>query len=205
MAILTSDYKHVQNGQPQDYNTTKEYREDFKNQDIDSAQALITSNNDYLVMDASKLNDLCDTINYMQQIWDDDKAEFQNWYLGMTHYEQYDPTYTYKVGSIVQYNNDNYFCIVDNTTGTWDGTKWARIGNDDVGLDFIGDVLEGTVPPPQRSKLYIETPFFWTSSLPWKCGTEVVGYTHPNIRYLTESMTPYTSEIYMCDWNGGEG
>ena len=38
----------------------------------------------------------------------------------------YDPTKTYKVGNIVYQNNTLYRCFVDNTTGTWDATKWRE-------------------------------------------------------------------------------
>lgn len=208
MAVLTSSYEHIQNGQSVDFETTKEYRDDFKNQDIASAQSLITTSNDYLIMDADKLNDLCDTITYMQEIWENDKNTFRGWYFGMTHCEQYDSTHVYKVGSIVAHNDINYFCIADNTTGTWDDSKWIRIGSDDIGLDFIGGVTEGTTPLPEQDKLYIKIPpssTFDLNPLPWMCDATVVGYTYPNIRYLTENMTPYTGEIYMCDYEGGEG
>lgn len=36
----------------------------------------------------------------------------------------YDPTKTYNVGNIVYQNNTLYRCFVDNTTGTWDATRW---------------------------------------------------------------------------------
>ena len=38
----------------------------------------------------------------------------------------YDPTKTYNVGNIVYQNNTLYRCFVDNTTGTWDATKWRE-------------------------------------------------------------------------------
>lgn len=211
MAVLTSSYKHIQNGQSVDFETTKEYRDDFKNQDIASAQALITTGNDYLVMDADKLNDLCDTIDYMQQIWEDDKRRFILRLFSLTEPpEEYNGmSRVYTTGELVLYNGVPYICIdSDGTSGTWDDSKWIRIGSDDIGLDFIGGVTEGTTPLPEQNKLYIKippSPIFDLNPLPWMCDATVVGYTYPNIRYLTEDMTPYTGEIYMCDYEGGEG
>ena len=64
MAILTPDYERLQNGQTTDFDMTQEYRADFKSQNISAAQALITSANDYLVMKADNLNDLCEGCGY---------------------------------------------------------------------------------------------------------------------------------------------
>lgn len=360
MAILTPDYERMQNGQPQDYNTTKQYRKEFADQDIASAQALITSDNSYLVMDADKLNDLCDTIDYMQQVWANDKEEFANKYLRMTapmvvgrnlidpitininqngitltpnddgvsmtlngtatnsfqvvlcnvdspvpynnasifdsmvtgglfsdsslespiqsaligmeydkddggsggvldygvvsrsylhNYQwklkiafkagdtfdnmqcypiftcgiphtsglysyngdtQYHLNYIYNTGDLVLYNGDPYFCISDNTTGEWDDTKWLRIGDDDVGLVFAGlydplaEYLNGvlvvdgyTGGVPSQPKVPVTWEYKMNDNFT-QCGA-----TYPNMRYLTSSQTPYTSEIYMTDWNGG--
>ena len=211
MAILTPDYERMQNSQPQDFSTIKEYRDYFRNQDIDSAQSLITSSNDYLVMDADKLNDLCDTIDYMQQIWDDDKAEFANKYLRLTREpEVYDSSKTYNIGDLVNYNDVPHFCISYNTTGVWDDTKWLRIGDDDVGLDFVGlydplaDYSNGVLVAdgetggvPSRLKLPVTWRYKMNDSFT-QCGA-----TYPNIRYLTSNDTPYTNEIYMTEWNGG--
>ena len=220
MAILTPDYERMQNGQPQDYDTTKQYRKEFADQDIASAQALITTDNDYLVMDADKLNDLCDTIDYMQQIWEDDKEGFASAYERMCGQVfcdstivppacwmvlfSYDPSKVYNTGDIVE-DGDGvyYFCIADNTTGAWDDSKWLRIGNDDVGLEFrygnIGDLTIGII-------IFLDGRF---SNLRWLASPfGGIGSTYPNIRYFTSDDAPYTGEIYMgeiymTDWNGG--
>lgn len=211
MAILTPDYERMQNGQPQDYNTTKQYRKEFAEQDIASAQALITNDNNYLVMDADKLNDLCDTINYMQQIWADNKDEFADKYFRLAEEPTtYDTSKTYNVGDLAIYSDNPYICITDTTTGTWDSSKWFRIGNDDVGLVFVGQydpisvysdgvlVANGeTGDVPSQLKVPVTWEYKMNDNFT-QCGA-----TYPNIRYLTSSQTPYTSEIYMTDWNGG--
>ena len=206
MAILTSDYEHMQNGQPQDFQTTKEYRDDFKNQDITSAQALITDNNSYLVMSADKLNDLCDTITYMQEIWDDDKSEFVNKYFRLTRYDdsQYTPMHTYNTGDLVIYSDESYICISDNVTGEWDDSKWIRIGNDDVGLKFIGVREAGHIYP--NDELWVmqqDSLGHYTNVCLWHSGNRQIGITRPNIRYIMMG-APSANEIYMCDYDGGE-
>lgn len=211
MAVLTPDYERMQNSQPQDFSTIKEYRDYFRNQDIDSAQSLITSSNDYLVMDADKLNDLCDTIDYMQQIWDNDKTEFADKYLRLTKEpEAYDSSQTYNVGDLVSYNGNPFFCISDDTTGAWDVSKWIKIGGDDVGLVFAGQYDPPVVYPdgvlvadgetrsiPAQFKLPVTWEYKMNDSF-MQCGA-----TYPNIRYLTSSQTPYANEIYMTEWDGG--
>lgn len=203
MAVLTPDYERIQNGQPQDFATTQEYREDFKNQDIASAQALITSDNNYLVMDADKLNDLCDTINYMQQIWIDDKEEFVEKYFRLTNMpELYDSSRVYAYGDLVTYNNNPYICISEQATGSWQDYRWFRIGRDDIGLDFVETYTTGV------NELLVGV-LIWQGKLDYiyyyvpHGGT--IGYAYPNIRYRASNDIPYTGEIYITDWNGGEG
>lgn len=211
MAILTPDYERLQNGQTTDFDITQEYREDFKNQNITAAQALITSANDYLVMKASKLNDLCDTILYTEQFWEDDKDTFTQKYFRLTETPNaYSASETYNIGNLVIYNGDPYVCTSDNTIGTWDDSKWIKIGNDDVGLVFVGqreplitypngallvNGETGSIPP--RLKLPVTWEYKMNDSFT-QCGA-----TYPNIRYLTSNDTPYANEIYMTDWDGG--
>ena len=211
MAILTPDYERLQNTQVPEFDMVEEYRDDFSNQDIDSAQALITSDKKYLVMDADALNDLCDTLMYMQSIWESDKFDFRLAYMRMcatiecfgtgcsATIPEYNIGSTYNVGDIVAYNGNYYFCIVDNVTGTWDDSKWIRIDKDDVGLDFIGGSTMST--SHTTDELWVDT----SSSLPtWYQGEDnIIGYTYPNMRYLTSNDTPYSGEIYMTDWVGG--
>lgn len=222
MAVLTPAYEHLQNGQVTDFETTKEYRAYFEDQDIASAQALVTSDNNYLVMDADKLNDLCDTINYMQQIWADDKEEFFRKYRGMIpevcitllpegedcriQIPDYSEQISHNTGSIVRYINQYYFCIADNVQGNWDDSKWIKIGSDDVGLEFNGlygeesglYVTLGVIPPDPTF-----TQLIWHAK---QAGStqEIVGYTYPNIRYRTDETGLYDNEIYMCAYEGGE-
>lgn len=208
MAILTPDYERMQNGQPQDYNTTKQYRKEFADQDIASAQALITNDNNYLVMDAGKLDDLCDTINYMQEIWERHKRLFASRYLSLTSIEQYDSEHgVYTSGDLVLYDGTPYICI-DNegTAGAWDGSKWSVMERDDVGLTFIGWSNYGALHGDDTLWINYESLTATQPPLRWKVGDDLIdyGYTYPNIRYLKSNQTPYTGEIYMTDWNGGE-
>ena len=41
--------------------------------------------------------------------------------------DTYDSTETYNEGDIVIYNYTIYECNADNTTGTWDSTKWDEV------------------------------------------------------------------------------
>lgn len=209
MAILTPDYERMQNGQSVDFETTKEYRNDFKNQDIGSAQALITSDNNYLVMDADKLNDLCDTINYMQQIWMDDKEEFAEKYFRLTNTpDLYDSSKVYAYGDLVTYNGSPYICISEQVTGSWQDYRWLRIGNDEVGLRFVGEQPSEYVP--ENGELWVICDGGYLVPTWEACRNDItidVGETYPNIRYLTPEEVPYVTyddEIYMTDWNGGE-
>jgi hypothetical protein len=50
--------------------------------------------------------------------------------------DEYDGTQTYDKGDVVIYKNTLYICTTNNTTGTWDATKWAATTIDNV----IGDL-----------------------------------------------------------------
>ena len=39
--------------------------------------------------------------------------------------DEYDDTQTYDKGDVVIYKNTLYICTTNNTTGTWDATKWT--------------------------------------------------------------------------------
>ena len=46
--------------------------------------------------------------------------------------DEYDGTQTYDKGDVVIYKNTLYICTTNNTTGTWDATKWTATTIDNV-------------------------------------------------------------------------
>lgn len=54
--------------------------------------------------------------------------------------DEYDDTQTYDKGDVVIYKNTLYICTTNNTTGTWDATKWTATTIDNV----IGDLFSLT-------------------------------------------------------------
>ena len=46
--------------------------------------------------------------------------------------DEYDGTQTYNKGDVVIYKNTLYICTTNNTTGTWDATKWTATTIDNV-------------------------------------------------------------------------
>lgn len=203
MSVLTSDYERLQSPDSNDEELVKQYRTLFNNQNIAGAQALINQDNAYLVMNASKLNDLVDTINYMQQFWADDKEQFVDWYMGMTEsLEVYDSTATYHTGSLVLYDNLPYFCIVDDTTGAWDSSKWILLKPNETGVNFVGE-YDGTVSYDTGDLVRSNN----NSIIEWKYydGTNfiVVAITYPNIRYLSDTTQAINNEVYITDYSEG--
>lgn len=337
MSVLTPDYERMQSLNAQQGNLRNQYKQLFKDGNIDGAQTLVNNDNAQLAMNASKLNDLVDTINYMQQFWADDKEQFTNWYLGMTkgvnnllvhdggvyyrygvkigddyskvhiygqpnsvdiqlqrqigsvdagvntlksgntyrvtgcpssgdnatyilsvqvnfldglheYYhdtgsgveftlsrdaksftmsivvniqttdpidvtfipriystsEIYDPTQIYHTGTIVLYSNDAlpYFCISDNTTGTWDSSKWILLKPNETGLNFIGEYDSTTS--------YNTGDLVWSNNnniIEWKYydGADfiVVATTYPNIKYLSDTTQAIDGEVYITDYREG--
>ena len=61
--------------------------------------------------------------------------------------EAYDPTHSYVVGNVVNYNGTNYICIA-NTTGTWDSSKWS----DQVYSTFKGLTFTTSQPDSQNNR-----------------------------------------------------
>lgn len=202
MSVLTSDYERLQSPDSNDEELVKQYRTLFNNQNIAGAQALINQDNAYLVMNASKLNDLVDTINYMQQFWADDKEQFVDWYMGMTEsLEVYDSTATYHTGSLVLYDNLPYFCIVDDTTGAWDSSKWILLKPNETGVNFS----ERTVHPNINDMVWRNENniIIWSY---YDGGLDAylrVAQTYPNIRYLSDTTQAINNEVYITDYSEG--
>lgn len=55
-------------------------------------------------------------------------------------FSEYDSTKTYNAGDFVIYNDLLYKCLADNTTGTWDSTKWQQATLQDL-VDEIADAV----------------------------------------------------------------
>lgn len=206
MSVLTPDYERMQSLNAQQGNLRNQYKQLFENGDIDGAQTLVNNDNAQLAMNASKLNDLVDTINYMQQFWADDKEQFANWYLGMAQLPSaYDSNNTYHTGALVVYNGLPYFCISDNTTGTWDSSKWILLKPNETGVNFVGEY--------DSTASYNTDDLVWSNNnniIEWKYydGTDfiVVATTYPNIRYLSDTTQAIDGEVYITDYSeGGEG
>lgn len=203
MSVLTPDYERMQSLNAQQGNLRNRYKELFNNQNIDGAQALINSDNAYIVMNASKLNDLVDTINYMQQFWAEDKEQFADWYLGMAQSPiAYDSGNTYHTGALVVYNDLPYLCISDNTTGTWDSSKWILLKPNESGVNIV-DEYDSTAS-------YNTGDLVWSNNngiIEWKYydGTNfiVVATTYPNIRYLSDTTQATNNEVYITDYSEG--
>ena len=124
MSVLSQDYERLQNASITNKNVVDNYKQAFDNQNITLAHQSV-SECPYLVMSADNLNNLVDTINYMQQFWADDKDEFAGWWCGMGDTPTtYDPAQTDNVGQVAYYRNNPYFCIEHNTTGAFDYNKW---------------------------------------------------------------------------------
>ena len=203
MSVLTPDYERMQSLNAQQGNLRNQYRQLFNNQNIDSAQALINSDNAYIVMNASKLNDLVDTINYMQQFWAEDKEQFIDWYLGMAQSPSvYDSSNTYHTGALVTYNDLPYLCISDNTTGAWDSSKWILLKPNEAGINIVGEY--------DSTASYNTGDLAWSNNngiIEWKYydGTNfiVVATTYPNIRYLSDTTQATNNEVYITDYSEG--
>lgn len=203
MSVLTSDYERLQSPDSNDEELVEQYRTLFNNQNIAGAQALINQDNTYLVMNASKLNDLVDTINYMQQFWADDKEQFADWYLGMAESPStYDSGNTYHTGALVLYNDLPYMCIADDTTGTWDSSKWILLKANESGVNFVGEY--------DSTQTYNEGDIVWEindGAIKWSCynGTTMiqVAQTYPNIRYLSDTTQAINNEVYITDYSEG--
>ena len=196
MTRLSQDYERMQSTPSTEKDLVDEYREDFAQGLIGTAQGLIDSSTDQLVMVASKLNSLVDTINYMQAFWAADKAKFESWFLGMFGSSAYDSTKTYHSGTIVSYSGNYYICIVDDTTGAWNASKWLKLGYAGVGLTFKGeyDANETYSNGDLTIKVVDSIPTWqYYNGSAWT----TIGYIYGNLRYLEDPTDAYDGEIYI--------
>lgn len=196
MARLSEDYEHIQSTPSTAKELLDDYRYYFSQGQIDSAQGLIDSSNDQLVLDASKLNSLVETINYMQAFWAEDKEKFIEWLLAMCDYEAYDSTKTYHTGAVVSYDDYYYICISDDTTGSFNPSYWIRLGSTDVGLNFIGEYDSSATY--NNNDLVINV----INNIPtWQyyngSSWVTIGYMYGNLRYLEDPTDAYDGEIYI--------
>ena len=209
MSVLTADYERLQNLSTTDNALANQYRNLFANQNISGAQALINQDNAYLLMQAKDLNDLVDTINYMQQIWDDDKTTFISWIIGMlgmaeaqgSNVRQYIPNYdsnlTYHTGGLAKFDGLPYFCIEDDTTGAWDDSRWILLKPNEMGIIIGNQQGSNLIPQPNIS---VEVPHIF-DSIDWIYNSEIMAKTRANIRYCDPEQS-INGEIYMTPYTG---
>lgn len=196
MTRLSQNYERMQSTPSANKDLVDEYRDDFAQGAIGTAQALITSATDQLVMNASKLNSLVETINYMQAFWAADKEQFESWFMGLFSASAYDTTKTYHSGTIVSYSGGYYICIVDGTTGAWNASKWMKLGYTGVGLTFRGeyDANETYTNGDLTIKVVNNIPTWqYYNGSSWV----TIGYIYGNLRYLEDSTDAYDGEIYI--------
>lgn len=332
MSILSPDYDRLTNSDIGGATLTQQYKTTFASGDIDGAHTLVEDTNPNVAMSATRLNDLCDTITYMQNIWKKDKAVFFNYLRATTGFNmlknpilvtegsivdtlptfglcingsketthdrwqfaevdfniilssgkytfgfiemsgeisdiqlqlelngqivasitpqqetivdidstplywrlnvgfktntQYDnviifPTLkpelstrcehsgslVYAKGDLVWYDGAPYICIENGITGEFDPSKWILLQPNDLGVNLMGEY--------DSQQTYQVNDVVWqydtiNDTIIWKVCTsspqtfERIATKYPNIRYLGSNDTPYTNEIYMTDWNGGE-
>lgn len=210
MSVLSQDYDRLQSVTAPDNPIVQNYKQLFGDGDIYGAQQIAMDNCPQVVMDADRLNDLVDTINYMQQFWMDDKITFENLLLGMmSDLSSYDVSEIYDVGQVVVYNDEPYFCIDRNVTGAFDNTKWLLLKPNEMGF-YISDSF-GSAQYVSYAEMYsLDGRYLYSNWYDNSGGDYVVrAFTYPNIRYIDEEggglESPYAGEIYMTDWDGGEG
>lgn len=208
MSILSPDYDRLTNSDIGDATLTQQYKTTFASGDIDGAHTLVENANPNVAMSATRLNDLCDTITYMQNIWAEDKETFFSYFQNMAQVGgTYDAEVTYNKGDIVHYNDAPHLCIENGTTGVFDPSKWILLKPNDLGVNLRGEY--------DSQQTYQVNDVVWqydttNDAIIWKVCTsspqtfETIVTKYPNIRYLGSNDTPYTNEIYMTDWNGGE-
>ena len=203
MSVLSSDYKRLENLQVGNEGLVDEYKARFENGDISGAQGLIDNTNNQLVIKASSLIDLVDTINYMQAFWANNKEEFAEWFFNMSlTASTYNSSNTYDIGEIVLYNSFPYICISMDTTGTWDATKWLLISNDGIGLNFKGEYDSDVSYATNDLTILVDNGSYIWQYYNGSSWVEL-GRTNPNIRYLEDSADAYTGEIYITPMEGG--
>lgn len=208
MSVLTADYERLQNLSTADNALANQYRNLFANQNIGGAQALINQDNAYLLIQAKNLNDLVDTINYMQQIWANDKTTFALWVTGMLGVGEshgggstqwYIPDYNsgsiYHTGGLAKFDNLPYFCIEDNTTGEWDDSKWILLKPNEMGITIGYD--QDLKPSISLSD---SEPYIF-DNISWIYNSDVMAETRANIRYCNPEQS-ISGEIYITPYVG---
>ena len=200
MTVLSNDYTRLKNPNAEQGDVVEAYKTKFATGDIDGAKAEVTTTYPFIAMSASDLNNLCDTITYMQNIWATDKTTFGNKVLALgTAPSPYSTTTTYNIGSLATYNSNPYLCIVDGTTGTWDATKWVLLTPNNLGINIKG--LYNSVETYSNGDVTytinngVTTWQIYNGST-WSDITEV----HPSIRYLSDSTEAYSGEIYIAPY-----
>lgn len=201
MTVLSAGYTKLKDVSVEENTIAEQYKEYFRNRNIDGAQDLVETNCPFLAMKASDLNDLCDTINYMQAFWAQDKELFGGKYFSLgTDAETYDPSTIYNIGDFAIYNSNTYLCIVDNTTGAFDITKWLLITPNNLGLNIKGLYDDVATYYNKDVTYFMDDGVAIWQVYDGSSWTEIAT-TQQSIRYLSNPSTAYNDEICIVPYN----
>lgn len=203
MTILSNDYDRLRNPDSQQNDVVENYKETFASGDIDSAKNEINTNYPFLAMSAKHLNDLCDTIVAMENIWAIDKTTFTNKILALGNLaDAYDTSHTYYIGDLVYYNSKPFLCIVDGATGGFDITKWLLLTPNELGVTIKG-LYDSSNTYVTDDITYIVN----SDSVTWRIynGNTWVDIVtiYPPLRFLEDESDAYSGEIYITPLEGG--
>lgn len=201
MTVLSSDYTRLESVSTDEDIIAKQYKDYFHNNEIDEAHDLVVDGYPHIAMKASDLNDLCDTINYMQAFWAQDKELFGGKYFSLgTDAETYDSSSTYNIGDFAIYNSNTYLCIVDNTTGAFDVIKWLLITPNNLGLNIKGLYDDGATYYNKDVTYFMDDGVAIWQVYDGSSWTEIAT-TQQSIRYLSNPSTAYNDEICIVPYN----
>lgn len=201
MTVLSSDYTRLENASTDEDIIAKQYKNYFYSNKIDEAHDLVVEGYPHLAMKASDLDDLCDTINYMQAFWAQDKELFGSKYFSLgTDAETYDPSTIYNIGDFAIYNSDTYLCIVDNTTGAFDITKWLLITPNNLGLNIKGLYDDGATYYNKDVTYFMDDGVAIWQVYDGSSWTEIAT-TQQSIRYLSNPSMAYNDEICIVPYS----
>lgn len=202
MTVLSAGYTKLKDVSVGENTIAEQYKEYFRNRNIDGAQNLVETNCPFLAMTASDLNDLCDTINYMQAFWENDKTAFANKYfaLGDNAITAYNSSSIYNIGNFAIYDSNRYLCIVDGTTGAFDASKWLLITPNNLGINLKG-LYDSGATYNANDVTYTISNNIVTWQIYNGSSWSDIATTYPSIRYLTDVSDAYDGEVYITPHN----
>lgn len=191
----------IQEGYPKLHNVAKEdnalaiqYKSKFNevNADIAGAQALIDddpTSEDYngdLVLNADKLNAICESLDDLQPPFINAKETLAEWMMNFSkEVTEYDSTETYNYGEVVTYQDNTYICINKNVTGAFDTTKWLMITPSDLGFDLTdAEVVDNN----GLVEIYLND--------------EKIAQVTPNLLYLDDEDDAQNGMVYLVQVDG---